>query len=284
MAKKQYEVLKWASLFLEENNREVRVAELLLQHHLGLSRTAFFMNMQEVIPNEVYHYFTSDIEKHAATGIPIQHLMGYEEFYGRKFTVSEHVLIPRPETEELVQQIIKMVKSYPDKTFRLVDVGTGSGIIAATLALELPQIEVLATDISPDALQVAKKNADDLQAKVSFYQGDFLEPLICQQITVDILVSNPPYIAKSESETLSDTVIDFDPEIALFAEDNGLAAYKTIIAQAKKVVNQGGIIAFEIGYTQGQAIRQLLLESFPQSKVQIIQDINAKDRIIIALL
>lgn len=284
MVKKQYEVLRWASVFLEENNRESRVAELLLQHHLGVTRSQFFMNMQEHIPVEVYEAFKADIEKHATTGIPLQHLTGYEEFYGRRFSVNEHVLIPRPETEELVQHVIQAVDKVPNQNLQLVDVGTGSGVIAITLALELPDVEVSATDISPEALQVAKANAASLQANVTFHQGDFLEPLSYQQKTVDIIVSNPPYIAESEREELSDTVELYDPDLALFAEDDGLAAYKKIIQQAKSVLKEDGLIAFEIGYTQGEAVKKLLLDSFPQSEVKLIQDINGKNRIIIAKL
>lgn len=284
MAKKQYEVLKWASLFLEEHRREPRVGEILLQHHLGLSRTEFFMNMRETIPNDVYEAFRMDLEKHATTGIPLQHLTGYEEFFGRRFTVNEHVLIPRPETEELVQLVLNEANHLQEKSLRIADVGTGSGIIAITLALELHGTEVYATDISDNALAVAKGNAEKLGADVQFFQGDFLEPIICENLTVDILVSNPPYIAESEREDLSDTVKNFDPDIALFADEQGLAAYRKIIHQAGTVLSPGGLIAFEIGYTQGDAVKKLILEKFPTSKVDIHQDINKKDRIITAKL
>lgn len=280
--KKQYEVLKRASLFLEKYNRETRVAELLLEHHLGLSRNAFFMNMREAIALDVEDTFMADVKKHAETGIPIQHLIGYEEFYGRRFSVDNHVLIPRPETEELVQQVIKTVKGNADTPIRLVDVGTGSGIIAITLALELENVEVLATDISSEALKVAKQNAFELGASVTFKQGDFLESLINENIFVDIIVSNPPYIAETERKDLSDTVKNFDPALALFAEGNGLAAYKRIIIQAKEMLKSDGILAFEIGHTQGEAIKQLIIESFPQATVDIMKDINGKDRIVFA--
>lgn len=282
MTKKQYEVLKRASLFLEENHRETRIAELLLQHHLGLSRNQFIMNMREIIPSEIIEAFRADIEKHVTTGVPIQHLMGYEEFYGRKFSVNEHVLIPRPETEELVQHVIKAARKSKDQKLSLVDVGTGSGVIAITLALELPELEVIATDISGEALEIAKKNAQNLGANINFLQGNFLEPITYQQYPVDIIVSNPPYIAESERADLTDTVKNFDPEIALFAEENGLLAYKKIIKQAKGILRKNGLIAFEIGHTQGEAIKELVLETFPQSSIEMKQDINGKDRILLA--
>ena len=280
--KKQYEVLQRASLFLEKHLRESRVAELLLQHHLDIPRTAFFMNMREVIPDSIYEAFMEDVRKHAETGVPIQHLMGYEEFYGRRFSVDKHVLIPRPETEELVQTVIKAVEKSSSDSIRIVDVGTGSGVIAITLALELENAEVLGIDISPEALEIAKKNATQLDAKVKFRQGDFLQPLLDEKIKADIIVSNPPYIAETERDALSDTVKNYDPELALFAEDNGLAAYKEIIKQAKDALHPNGLLAFEIGHTQGTAIKQLVLERYPQSDVDIIEDINKKERIILA--
>lgn len=282
MVKKQYEVLRWASLFLEKNNRESRVAELLLQHHLGVSRAVFFANMQEDIPDDIYEAFKADIEKHAETGVPLQHLTGYEYFYGRRFTVDGHVLIPRPETEELVQHVIRHDVDFRKKPLRIVDVGTGSGVIAITLKLEWSDAEVFATDISEEALQVAKKNAAEWNADVAFLQGNFLEPLIEREMVVDILVSNPPYIAETERNVLSDTVKNYDPELALFAGDDGLSAYKEIIRQAKRVVRPGGLIAFEIGHEQGNAVKKLLMETFPYSDVDILQDINKKDRIVTA--
>ncbi|OZU88455.1 protein-(glutamine-N5) methyltransferase, release factor-specific [Virgibacillus indicus] len=282
--KKQYEVLKWASLFLEKYNRESRVAEILLQHHLQATRSEFYMNMQEAIPEAITKKYQADIENHAITGIPVQHLMGYEVFYGRAFSVNKHVLIPRPETEELVQQVIKVAKNSKVKQPVIADIGAGSGIIAITLAQELPNAKVYATDISEDALKTAKKNAEQLQADVTFLRGDFLGPLINKHIETDIIVSNPPYIASSEKAAMSDTVINFDPELALFAEEEGLAAYKKIITQSTKITKPESALAFEIGYLQGESVSELIKRAYPETAVQIIQDINQKDRIVFAKL
>src|SRR5690625_2736585 len=173
--KKQFEVLQWASLFLEKNNCEQAIAEILLQHHLAVSRAQFYMMMQEPIPEQIMERFQADIQAHVDTGIPVQHLTGYEYFYGRKFFVNEHTLIPRPETEELVYHVIQVVKKSVKKTAcTVVDVGTGSGVIAISLALELENAQVFATDISKKALRMAKKNAKHLGAQVSFMHGDFL--------------------------------------------------------------------------------------------------------------
>lgn len=280
---KQYEALHWASLFLEKHNCEPQVAELLLQHHLSLSRSQFFARMHDAIPNDILKEFQSNIKSHVQTGVPIQHLMGYELFYGRKFQVNEHVLIPRPETEELVHHVIELAEAkYSNRNIAIVDVGTGSGVIAVTLALELPKAKIYATDISQKALEVAKENARKNGAEVTFLEGNFLEPLISKQITVDMIASNPPYIAREEKGNLSRTVAKFDPAIALFAEKSGLAAYDTIIQQSKEIITENGELFFEIGYKQGQDVQLLIESHFPQYHVKIIQDMNKKDRIVCA--
>lgn len=280
MSEKLYEVQNWASLFLENHNREPRVAEILIQHHLNISRSQYFMMMQDEIPEEKIKRIKMDVQRHAKTGIPVQHIIGYEWFYGRKFAVNEHVLIPRPETEELVEHVINQVKNEP---LTIADIGTGSGIIATTLKLELPQTTVYASDISEQALEVAKGNAETLHAEVNFLKGDFLQPFLKGDIHIDILVSNPPYIAKSEEKLLADTVKNFDPSLALFAEEEGLAAYRTIIEQARQIPNLKRMV-FEIGHAQSTAVHQLIQTNFPESKIQTIQDINGKDRIVSACL
>ncbi|HEX6594795.1 MAG TPA: peptide chain release factor N(5)-glutamine methyltransferase [Bacillota bacterium] len=279
---KQYEVLQWASLFLKKYECEPKVAELLLQHHLNVSRTQFFAQMREPISDGVVQAFKRDVKKHVETGIPIQHLMGYEQFFGRHFYVNKHVLIPRFETEELVQRVIEHTRKtfVKNKPVTIVDVGTGSGVIAVTLALELDNAIVYATDISTEALAVAQQNAKQLGADVTFLEGDFLQPFIDEAQRAQIIVSNPPYIAMSERDELCDTVKNFDPPIALFADGNGLAAYQTIISQLPQAIAARGHLFFEIGHTQGRKVTSLLQESFPRSEVTIYKDMNKKDRII----
>ncbi|GGM32758.1 release factor glutamine methyltransferase [Paraliobacillus quinghaiensis] len=275
------EVLHRASLFLEEHNREPRVAELLLLHHLQFTKTQLLMAMKEKIPSKVNEAYQQDIHKHVDTGIPIQHLTGYEDFYGRTFHVSQDVLIPRPETEELVVGVLDRIKNIP-RPLKVVDIGTGSGIIAITLKLEDPSLTVEASDISTEALQIARKNAATLNAEVTFKQSDFLQKWLEESESVDVIISNPPYIAWEEKETLADTVKNFDPSLALFAESDGLAAYQQIIVQAKKMLSPCGLLAFEIGYQQAEQVKQLILTQFPNSKVEICQDINGRDRMVFA--
>lgn len=271
---KQYEVLQRASLFLEKHHRETRVAEILLQHYLDTTRTAFFANMRETVSAAVVDKFKQSVMEHAETGIPIQHITGVESFYGREFFVNKNVLIPRPETEELIEHILQT--SDDSEPVKIVDVGTGSGIIAITLALELPRSQVCATDISYAALEVAKRNAGKLGASVTFMQGDFLQPIIEDSVNPDVIVSNPPYIAETDEPSLTDTVKKFDPHLALFAEDNGLAAYNKIIHSIPTGVKR---VIFEIGYQQGRAVTQLIKARYPQAAVVVMKDINGHDRI-----
>ena len=275
------EVLHRASVFLQQHDREPKVAEILLLHHTNFSKTDLIINMREPIDEAIHAKFQADLETHATTGKPVQHLTGMEQFYGRDFTVNEHVLIPRPETEELVQLILKKTATSP-RPLKLLDIGTGSGVIPITLKKEDPTLTIEASDISEHALTVAKHNAANLEADIEFHQSDFLQKWLGSGQQFDLIVSNPPYIAWEERSTLSDTVKNFDPELALFADDQGLAAYQVIIEQAKSVLKPAGALAFEIGYQQAEAVKSLIQSAFPTSQVEVIQDINKKDRIIFA--
>lgn len=277
----QFKVLSWAFSFLKEHGREEQVAEILLQHHLAVDRATFYVNMREPIPLDVWQAFKSDIEQHALTGVPVQHLVGYEYFFGRKFHVNEQVLIPRMETEELVLYVINDLKQRINKEeITIVDVGTGSGIIAVTLAKELTDVEVYAIDISENALQIAKENARQHEANVSFLQGNFLQPMIDQKIEPNVVVANPPYISEKEAASLIDTVKDYDPALALFADEKGLAAYRKILQQIKENLSTVKHIFLEIGYEQRDAITKLVSTYFPDSTTICIKDINENDRII----
>ena len=280
---KQHEVLRRASLFLKSHNCEAQVAEILLQHHLKVSRAQFFMNMHTVVPEDIITRFQADIARHVETGIPVQHITGQADFYGRTFSVNEQTLIPRPETEELVEYVRDdLNRRLPTSPPVIVDVGTGTGIIAITLKLEYPDAQIYATDISDQALQMARKNAADLGADITFLHGDFLKPIIARKLQPDIIISNPPYIAAEEKAYLSRTVKEFDPQLALFAADGGLAAYKQILRQMRDLTVANSQLIFEIGHEQGPAVKQLIREMYRSSQVEIIQDINRKDRIVVA--
>ncbi|MBB6453933.1 release factor glutamine methyltransferase [Salirhabdus euzebyi] len=280
-----WEARRWASLFLKQHNREEGVADLLLMHHLDMSRANLLASSKDTFPVEIQELLMEQVRAHAEQGIPVQHLIGHEEFYGRHFTVNEHVLIPRPETEELVQLVLREIdREYSGKQLTVLDLGAGSGAISITLKKENPMLCVKAVDISEDALAVAKHNAVKLDADVEFFQGNFLEPFIEKGIKADIVVSNPPYISINDKDTLDDTVKNYDPDQALYAGDDGLDAYRIILQQLPSVVKNKSLLAFEIGYQQGEAVQKIIQSGFPQSNPQIVQDINGKDRMVYSWL
>ncbi|MCM3617998.1 peptide chain release factor N(5)-glutamine methyltransferase [Sutcliffiella horikoshii] len=281
---KVYEALNWASSFLKKNDRDENAGELLLRHHMKLDRSQLFSRMQEMMPMEMQSSFIFNVHKHVA-GIPVQYLMGKEEFYGRSFFVSEEVLIPRPETEELVVGVLDRVKKHFGSTsekLSVVDVGTGSGAIAITLALENSRLDVKATDIAGESLEVAMDNAEALAAEVEFLQGDLLLPFIEQDIKVDVVVSNPPYIPQKEYEGLSTVVKDFEPYRALVGGISGLEFYERFMDELPKVLKERAIVAFEVGMGQGEDVKVLLEKTFPGAKVEVVLDINGKDRMVFA--
>ncbi|WP_209123524.1 peptide chain release factor N(5)-glutamine methyltransferase [Alkalihalobacillus sp. BA299] len=280
---KVHEALRWASSFLEERNLEQPVAQILLRHHLQKDLTQFYLSMHEELTEEQQERFTRDIHEYV-NGTPVQHLTGVEQFYERTFIVNEDVLIPRPETEELVHGLLQRINiKYLDRsTLKVVDVGTGSGAIAITLALECEKLQVQAIDISEAALKVAKENGKHLNAKVEWLQGDLLQPLIRAKETVDIVVSNPPYIPLSDQPTLSLYVSEKEPASALYGGEDGLVFYRRLAEEIPLVTGESGMIAFEIGAGQGEAVLQLLKDKLPTAHIEVVLDINGKDRMVFA--
>lgn len=281
--KKQYEVLQWAFSFLKKYNCEENIANILLEHHLNKTKEQMMFSMREELPENVIAIFKQDIMRHVETAIPIQHIVGYAYFYGRKFFVNENVLIPRFDTETLVEQVITEIHKQFDTSEKctIVDVGTGSGIIAITLALELPNATVYATDMSDAALEIAKKNAAQYGANIEFFNGNFLEPMIQRKMNLDVIVSNPPYIRELERETLASTVKDYDPPLALYGGNDGMSAYKEIISQLHFIRRtKKSIICLEIGFDQARDVTRLLKKNWPNSSISVQQDLNGKDRVI----
>ena len=279
MYKYIYEALSRASSFLIENKREEPVARLLLQHVLNKTHAQLLADMREPMSEIEYKRYWSLIEEHVK-GKPVQYITGVEEFYGRNFEVNEHVLIPRPETEELVYETINRVKSlFTNKTnVQVADIGTGSGAIGISLKLEQPSFQVTVTDLSQGALDVAKRNADLLGAEVHFKQGDLSKPIAHQKW--DVILSNPPYIAFEEAETLSDSVYEYEPHSALFAEEQGLYLYKRLSEELPALMNKTGLVGLEIGHEQGPTVQEFFQLAFPKAKVDIVKDINGKNRMI----
>ncbi|MDN4492102.1 peptide chain release factor N(5)-glutamine methyltransferase [Ureibacillus aquaedulcis] len=274
-----FEALNWASSFLVEKGRDENAARLLMQHVYQTNYSGLMMRMHDEIIPEQWEKFQSYVGEHA-TGRPVQYITGVEEFYGRTFQVDESVLIPRPETEELILGGIKRMKNlFGNQTeLRLADIGTGSGAIAITMKKEWPTAEVVATDISVAALETAKTNAKSLEAKIEFRLGDLTEPLKNEKW--DVILSNPPYIAFDEAKEMSEVVLEHEPHSALFAEEDGLILYRKLAEQLPNLVKERALIGVEIGYTQGEAVANFFKSSFPQAKVEIVKDINQKNRIV----
>lgn len=279
MYKYIYEALSRASSFLIENKREEPVARLLLQHVLNKTHAQLLADMREPMSETEYEHYWSLIGEHVK-GKPVQYITGSEEFYGRSFEVNEHVLIPRPETEELVYETINRVKSlFSNKTdVHVADIGTGSGVIGISLKLEQPSFHVTVTDLSQDALDMATRNAESLGAEVHFKQGDLSKPIAHQKW--DVVLSNPPYIAFEEAENLADSVYEYEPHSALFAEEQGLYLYKRLSEELPSLMNKPGLIGLEIGHEQGPTVQEFFKLTFPKAKVDIVKDINGKNRMI----
>jgi release factor glutamine methyltransferase len=280
---KIFEALNWASSFLKEHGREEFAGELLLRHYSGFERAAMLARMRDTLDENVWTAFRNAVTRHG-DGEPIQYIIGSEEFYGRRFAVNEHVLIPRPETEELVQGTLERLgRMFPQaEKLELADIGTGSGAISVSLKLERPGLRVTATDLSSEALGVARENAARLGAEIEFIQGDLLGPLILQKKKVDAVISNPPYIPLADQAWMSDVVTGHEPHLALFAGEDGLDLYRQFMEELPLVLKERALVGFEIGAGQGEAVAALLKNSFPHATVEIVFDINGKDRMVFA--
>ena len=282
---KVYEALKWASSFLMENGRDANAGEILLQHYLKQTRSQLLANLHTELSPEQLEQFKSGVAQHVK-GEPVQYIIGSEEFYGRTFLVNEEVLIPRPETEELIYYTLRKLPGIfkGAQKLNMADIGTGSGAIAITMKLEEPRLHVTATDIAAPSLEVARRNAGLLDADVQFIQGDLLQPFIQQNKKVDILLSNPPYIPDEDEKTMSTVVTDHEPHRALFAGVDGLDFYRRFMEQLPQVMQVPGFIGFEVGAGQGKAVAGLLKETFVHADVSVEHDINGKDRMVFAIL
>jgi release factor glutamine methyltransferase len=233
--------------------RARRDAETLLLHVVRRERAALLARWKEVLDAEEAGLYIEMVERRFA-GEPIQYIFGETEFYGLPFQVTRDVLIPRPETEHLVEHVLELAGRFTQP--RIADIGAGSGAIAVTLAAKLPDAHLTAIDLSGPALAIAKENAKRNGVAVRFLCGDLLSPVATERF--EIVVSNPPYVPSTDLATLSVEVRDYEPELALFAGDDGLEVYRRLIPDAFEVIVPGGFLALEIGYGQQPAIAALL--------------------------
>lgn len=237
-----------------------------------------YIEYEEDMDESLYKQYEEAVER-LLKQEPLDHILGYSYFYGYTFKVNEDVLIPRPETEELIANVLSAYDDhFKGEDVVLIDVGTGSGAIATTLKLEESKLHVYASDISEKAILVAKDNALKLQAEVNFMVGDMLQPFIDKGIKVDILVSNPPYIP--QDEVMEESVVDYEPHVALFGGVDGLKFYHEIFKHAHQIINHKSILAFEMGYNQKQALVTAAKQYFPDATIEVYQDMNGKDRML----
>ena len=240
----------------------------------NLSFTDFVFALQQELTEEEKQ-FVEEIYKKLVAHIPAQYIIGHAEFFGMQLKVDERVLIPRPETEELVELILA---ENPEENLKVLDIGTGSGAIALALAKNRPDWSVTAADISQDALDLSLENANAQNLNLSFIKSDCFSEI---SLKYDIIVSNPPYISREDQEEVGLNVLHSEPHLALFADEDGLAIYRRIAEDSKDYLNDGGKIYLEIGYKQGQNVPALFMENLPEKRVRTLKDQFGQDRMVV---
>jgi release factor glutamine methyltransferase len=256
-------------------------AEVLLRHALGLSRAHLFASLPQAIPPDAANRYLDLLERRAKH-IPTAYLTGHREFYDLDLAVAPGVLIPRPETEHVVEAALRIACELQAmrEQMTLVDAGTGSGAIALAVAKRLPAVRVLATECSEAALTVAQLNAKRLRlaGRVTFLRGDLLEPV---HEEVDIIAANLPYIPTAAIPTLAPEVRDHEPRLALDGGPDGLHVIARLLVQSPRVLRPGGAIILEIGHDQAEALRSLVRETFPGASVEFARDLAGYERVAI---
>ncbi len=261
------DLLFFAKQHIHSDHAKILIAELLNCNPLELLN-----HLQEEVSNEKIELLKKEI-KALEENKPLQYVLGYVNFYGNKFVVDERVLIPRFETEELVENTIKYIKKLFTEPVDIIDLGCGSGVIGITLEKKVSTKTVDLIDISKDALEVAKINCEKLNSKCNLIQSDMFENV---EKKYDVIISNPPYI--KENEIIEDIVKENEPHLALYAGKDGLDCYKKILETVNKYKKEKCLIAFEIGYQQAEDIKRLVDKYIPTAQVIIKKDLSDKDR------
>ena len=238
-----------------------------------LSFTDFVLKLRAEVSQEEREELKV-IKKQLLAHKPAQYIIGSSDSLGLSLKVDERVLIPRPETEELVELILS---ENPESSLSVLDIGTGSGAIALALANSRPDWKITASDLSNDALALAAENAQFCNLSLTFVQSDCFEAI---SGSFDIIVSNPPYISEADKDEVGLNVLTSEPHMALFAEEDGYAVYRKIAGQAEDYLTEKGKIYLEIGYKQGDGVAELLKQSFPHKRIRILKDQFGKDRMV----
>ena len=268
-------------------------AELLLMHALGRDRTWLYTHPEAELDVSVTGEYSRLIARRA-TGEPTQYLTGQQEFWGLEFEVTPAVLIPRPETEHVVEVALErlgvrgikidMRSGEPSPPLRIADVGTGSGCLAVALAHELPHAEIFATDTSAAALEVALRNATrhGVANRIRFLEGDLLTPIPLSPGSFDLIVSNPPYVPQDDAATLALEVREHEPHSALFGGPSGIEVYERLVQQAGEFLRSGGVLVLELGYDSAQHVRAILAAQRRWVNVSVTNDLAGIPRVLAA--
>ena len=265
-----------ACLLLRRQDKEESLAKFLLMYMLDETSEQFSNKLSEELSVEQENRYFDLINKNINEDTPLSHLVGFDYFYDRKFKVTKDVLSPRMETEELIYKILEYIKKSKKDSFRILDLCTGSGIIAITLKKEIIEkyTEIVASDISEKALSIAIENANNNNANITFIKSDLFDNISGK---FDLIISNPPYISYKDKITMKDSVLNYDPHLALFAEEDGIYFYRKIIENAVQYLSKDGVIFFEIGYDQKEKILELGKNN--NFITTVYKDINGRDRI-----
>ena len=259
---------------LEAVGEEAESLSFTFRSLRNLSFTQFVLKMQaEATEDDIE--LLKKIQSQLLVHKPAQYIIGNAAFHGHSFKVDERVLIPRPETEELVNLILS---ENQNSSLKVLDIGTGSGAIALSLAAERANWQVTASDISQDALDLAQENAEAIDVVIDFVQSDCFQAITGKY---DIIVSNPPYISETDREEVGLNVLASEPHLALFAEEDGYAVYRKIAENAQKRLTEKGKIYLEIGYKQGEHVKKLFESAFPKMRIRVLQDQFGKDRMVV---
>ena len=265
-----------ACLLLRRQDKEESLAKFLLMYMLDETSEQFSNKLSEELSVEQENRYFDLINKNINEDTPLSHLVGFDYFYDRKFKVTRDVLSPRIETEELIYKVLEYIKKSKKDSFKILDLCTGSGIIAITLKKEIVEryTEIVASDISEKALSIAIENANNNNANITFIKSDLFDNISGK---FDLIISNPPYISYKDKITIKDNVLKYDPHLALFAEEDGIYFYRKIIENAVHYLSKDGVIFFEIGYDQKEKIFELGKNN--NFITTVYKDINNRDRI-----
>ena len=265
-----------ACLLLRRQDKEESLAKFLLMYMLDETSEQFSNKVSEELSVEQENRYFDLINKNINEDTPLSHLVGFDYFYDRKFKVTRDVLSPRIETEELIYKVLEYIKKSKKDSFKILDLCTGSGIIAITLKKEIVEkyTEIVASDISEKALSIAIENANNNNANITFIKSDLFDNISGK---FDLIISNPPYISYKDKITIKDSVLNYDPHLALFAEEDGIYFYRKIIENAVHYLSKDGVIFFEIGYDQKEKIFELGKNN--NFITTVYKDINDRDRI-----